>query len=235
MRFKLISCAVLSREMSAAVARSPHFVEVEFLPIGLHSRKAGAMRARLQEAADQAGPSRYDAVLFGYGLCGNGTAGLASRSVPFVIPRAHDCIALLMGGRERHLQYFAGHPDVYYRSPGWLERESGDGDSLEDLIRRHGRDRGRYLFTQFHGYQRNYRLLTYITTGVEPDRSLETRARQEAAERGWTFATVRGDLHLFHKLVSGDWNEKDFLIVPPGWRVKAVYEGRVLDKERVEN
>jgi hypothetical protein len=230
-RLKLISCEVLYREMCAAVARSPHQVDVEFLPKGLHDLGGGSMRARLQEAVNGVDATRYEAVLLGYALCGNGVAGLVSRALPLVIPRAHDCIALLMGSRERYQTYFESHPGVYFRSTGWLERGE-DLDQAALLIARYGEDNGRYLFDQFNGYQRNYRQLAYIATGLEPDGSFEGRAREEAARRGWQFETIRGDLCLFERLVAGDWHDNDFLVVPPGWRVKPTYDGGIIGKER---
>jgi hypothetical protein len=195
------------------------------------------MRARLQEAADGVDATQYEAVLLGYALCGNGVAGLVSRTLPLVIPRAHDCITLLMGGRERYWSYFENHPGVFFRSTGWLERgqdlDQAAPYTLEALIARYGEDNGRYLFEQFNGYQRNYRQLAYIATGLEPDGSFEQRAREEAAHRGWQFETIRGDLRLLERLVAGDWDEADFLVVPPGWRVKATYDDGVIGKEKV--
>ena len=231
MRLKLISCKVLYREMCAAVARSPHQVDMEFLPMGLHDQGGPAMRARLQEAVDRVDATPYDAVLLGYALCGNGVAGLESRTLPLVIPRAHDCIALLMGGRERYQSYFENHPGVFFRSTGWLERGE-DLDQAALLIACYGEDNGRYLFEQFNGYQRNYRQLAYIATGLEPDGSFEQQAREEAARRGWQFESIQGDLGLFDRLVAGDWDEADFLVVPPGWRVKPTYDGGIIDKEQ---
>jgi hypothetical protein len=223
--------------MCAAVARSPHQVDIEFLPKGLHDQGGPAMRARLQEAADGVDATQYEAVLLGYALCGNGVAGLVSRTLPLVIPRAHDCITLLMGGRERYWSYFENHPGVFFRSTGWLERgqdlDQAAPYTLEALIARYGEDNGRYLFEQFNGYQRNYRQLAYIATGLEPDGSFEQRAREEAAHRGWQFETIRGDLRLLERLVAGDWDEADFLVVPPGWRVKATYDDGVIGKEKV--
>jgi hypothetical protein len=244
-RLKLIACEVLYREMCAAVARSPRQVDIEFLPKGLHDLGGAAMLARLQELTDRADPARYEAILFGYGLCGNGVAGLVSRALPLVIPRAHDCIALLMGGRERYQRYFEDTPGVYFRSTGWLERgadldqttlgmvrnRTGAGYTLEELVARYGEENGRYLHEELAGYQRSYRQLTYIETGLEPDGSFEQQAREEAGRRGWRFESIPGDLRLFEKLVAGDWDEREFLVVPPGWRVKAVYDNRVIDKE----
>ena len=237
MRLKLISCEVLYREMCAAAARSPHQVDIEFLPKGLHNLGGPAMRAWLQDAVDRVDATRYEAVLLGYALCGNGIAGLESHTLPLVIPRAHDCIALLMGGRDRYRSYFENHPGVFFRSTGWLERgedlEQATLYTLEALTARYGDDNGRYLFEQFNGYQRNYRQLAYIATGLEPDGSFEQRAREEAARRGWQFETICGGLRLFERLVAGDWDENDFLVVPPGWRVKATYDDGVIEKERV--
>jgi len=80
-------------------------VDARFLSKGLHDRGARVMRAGLQAAIDEAeaDAEKYDALALGYGLCGNGLAGLEARSVPLVLPRAHDCITLLMGSRiERY-------------------------------------------------------------------------------------------------------------------------------------
>ena len=62
MRCKLISCEVLFREMCDACSRSPHQLDVEFLPKGLHDLGGKAMAVRLQEAVDRTPDAIYDAV-----------------------------------------------------------------------------------------------------------------------------------------------------------------------------
>ena len=242
MRLKLISCEVLFREMCAAVARSPHQVDVEFLPKALHDRGGDAMQKVLQEMIDQVDPARYQATLMGYGLCGNGLLGLTPRAVPVVAPRAHDCIALLMGSRRRYQEFFDENPGVYFRSTGWLERgeglepasstRMGAGLAMEDLVARYGEENARYLFEELTRYRKNYRKLVYIETGLEADGSFEQRARAEAAERGWTFEKFDGSLSLFERLVAGDWNNDDFLVVNPGYRIVVRYDENVIDVER---
>lgn len=243
MRLKLISCEVLYREMCFTIARSPHQVDVEFLPKGLHDLGSEPMRRKLQECVDGVDGQHFDAVLMGYALCGNGLVGLRARALPVVIPRAHDCIALLMGSRQTYQAYFDANPGVYFRSTGWLERggnleqvfrdRTSVGHGLDELITRFGEDDGRYLYEQLTTYKRNYRQLTFIETGLEPDGSFEQRSREEAVQKGWKFDKVTGNLTLFEQLMSGNWPDQDFLIVKPGWRVVPRYDESILAAERI--
>jgi hypothetical protein len=150
-----------------------------------------------------------------------------------------------MGSRERYQNYFEQKPGVYFRSTGWLERgedmqqetlrvvrnKTGAGYTRDALVLRYGEEDGQYLFDELSAYQSAYRQLTYIATGVEPDDRFERQARQEAVSKGWEFERVEGSLDLFERLLAGDWNEENFLIVPPGWRVTATYGTGILDKE----
>jgi hypothetical protein len=244
MRIKAISCEVIYRELCYAAARSPHQVDVQFLPKGLHDQGCGGMRLRLQSEIDKTDVTRHEAIVLGYALCGNGTVGLTSRRVPIIIPRAHDCITLLMGSRETFQNYFENHPGVYYRSTGWLERgkdtvqikdvqrRTGAGYELNELVERYGEENGRYLFEQLNAYRSSYTQLTYITTGLEPNETFEAAAKAEAKDKGWTYEKVQGSLRWFDALLSGDWNNDDFLTVPPGYRVTVRYDDRLLDVEK---
>ena len=64
------------------VARSPNQVDISFLPKGLHDIGCVGMLQRVQAALDAVDERNYDAVIFGYGLCNNGLAGLTARSIP---------------------------------------------------------------------------------------------------------------------------------------------------------
>jgi hypothetical protein len=63
--------------------------------------------------------------------------------------------------------------------------------------------------------------------GVEADGRFEQSVREDAEARGWQFEKLQGDLSLLRKLVNGDWDD-DFLIVPPGWRVVATHDDRII-------
>lgn len=242
MRLKLIACEILYRELCAAVARSVNQVDVEFLPKGLHDIGQAGMFGRLKEVLAAIDESKYDAVLLGYGLCSNGLLGLGARSVPLVVPRAHDCITLFLGSKERYLEYFQSHPGVYFKTSGWIERgdglaqfgndtiqqQAGMSQSYEDLVKKYGEDNARFLYDQLCNMLRNYTGLTFIEMGIEPDGRFEKRSREEAQERGWSYEKIDGSMSLIQALLDGPWDEARFLVVPPGKQIGPSFDEQVI-------
>ena len=237
MRLLLIGCEILLRELCDAIVHSPQRVTVQFMPKGLHDLGGEELRRRLQEVIDAVDATDYDAIVLGYGLCGNGLDGLQARKLPLVIPRAHDCITLLLGSRSTFGKHFTANPGTYYRSVGWVERGesiqqqlTGMGfhhASLESLIARYGECNGHYLYEEYRRYEQNYSRLVYIENGLEPDACAIDSARTEAQEKDWSFEIIPGELTLFRRLLAGAWDE-DFLIVPPGYRTVASHDDDVI-------
>jgi hypothetical protein len=238
MRLKLISCDVMHREMCAAVAQSMHAVDLEFVPRDLHDC-AAVMRSQLQALIAGVDADRYDAVLLGYGLCGHGVAGLEARQIPLVIPRAHDCITLFLGSKARHTDYFVNHSGVYFKTTGWMERGAESDDTrqlpssynLNQLTAKYGAENAEFLGQQLENYRLKYTQLTFIEMGVEPDRSFERKALEDARKRGWNFEKVEGDMSLIRRLVNGEWDDREFLVVQPGYRVVARRDEGILGSE----
>jgi hypothetical protein len=235
MRLLLIGCGLLLRELSDAIVRSPHLVDAKFLPAGLHDTGAKSMRQRLQQEIDATNTADYDVIVLGYALCGMGIAGLKAPGIPLVVPRAHDCIALLMGSREKYSEYFKANTGVYFRSVAWVERGREMHDQLganglsqdrDALIARYGEDAGQYLYEEATRYRNTYSKLTYIRTGSEFDDRCAEQARAEASERNWSYEEFPGDLTLFRRLLAGDW-ASDFLLVPPGHEIVATYDEEI--------
>jgi hypothetical protein len=235
MRLLLIGCGLLIRELSDAIVRSPHLIDATFLPAGLHDTGAKSVRQRLQQEIDAANASDYDAIVLGYALCGMGIAGLKAPGIPLVVPRAHDCITLLMGSREKYSEYFKANTGVYFRSVAWVERGREMHDQLganglsqdrDALIARYGEDAGQYLYEEATRYQRSYSKLTYIRTGSEFDDRFAEQAQAEAREKKWTYEEFPGDPTLFHRLLAGDW-QSEFLVVPPGHEILATYDEEI--------
>lgn len=240
-KLKLFACEILFREFCHYAARSRNRIDVEFLPKGLHDIGHAGMADRLARALAGVDETNYDAILLGYALCSGGIVGLSARTIPIVVPRAHDCITLLLGSRRRYRDYFFANAGTYFESTGWLERGSGPAQtpqlglsvSQAELIERYGEENARYLAEQLTG-MRHYSKLAFIETGIEPNDSFERRAHREAAERGWEYEKLHGDLDLIRRLLDGDWDD-DFLVVPPGGRIVHAYDDDVVrcdhDKE----
>jgi hypothetical protein len=207
MRFKLFACEIFYREITSLIADSAHRIDVEFLPQQLHVVGRVRMKERLSEFLAAVSENLYDAILLGYGLCSGGIAGLAANTIPLVVPRAHDCITLLLGSRKRYEDYFFANGGTYFATTGWLEQDNGLNYGIEMMP--------------------FYNKLAFIETGIEPDDSFEQRAKEVAENRYWQFGKLTGDLSLLRQLISGDWNE-DFLIVPPGEKIQQTYNDAII-------
>ena len=241
MRLKLIACEILYRELCAATARSVNQIDVEFLPKGLHDIGGPNMSQRLASALDAVDPAQFDAVLLGYGLCSNGLVGLAATKIPLVVARAHDCITLFLGSRQRYLDYFQSHPGVYFRTTGWIERGDGLMQNLPDaaapattqslayadLVARYGEDNARFLYDELCR-MRNYAGMAYIEMGLGPDESFERQTREDAAARGWKYEKLSGDMTLLQGLLDGSWDDQQYLVVPVGHCIAPSYDELII-------
>jgi hypothetical protein len=101
-------------------------VLVRVLELALHNRKK-TLQERLVEAACEMSP-RVDALLLGYGLCGNALESpedlLSEAGVPILIPMdqdhpVDDCVGLIMGGRECYYGELCNVAGTFFMIPGW--------------------------------------------------------------------------------------------------------------------
>jgi hypothetical protein len=208
MRLKLLACEIFRREILSLSVNSLHQVDIEFLPQELHVMGRVRMKRRLTEYLAAIDEHSYDAILLGYALCSNGIAGLSANIIPLVVPRAHDCITLFLGSRQRYKDYFFANGGTYFMTTGWFEQDNALKDEPKLMP--------------------FYSKIAYIETGLEPpDCTCEQQARKGAEERHWEFEKIAGDLSLIQRLLNGDWND-DFLVVPPGRRIQASYDDDVI-------
>lgn len=239
MRIHIIACEVMLREICYAVARAPHPCDPVFIRKGLHDNP-DVLREELRSRLATVDPARADVVVLGYGLCSNGTAGLQAGQIPLVIPKMHDCITMFLGSRSRYADLFGQHPGTYYYTKGWLERgadqvaqpaRQGGGlmdQTFQELVARYGEDNARYLMEIQGGWVERYTRACLIRMPIYPADEDEAKVREIAAQHGWEYAEVEGDMRLFEAMVGGDWSEEDFLVVPPGGTIQPSYDDHVL-------
>ncbi len=232
---KVLACEIMVRELGFVAAHSRNTLDIEFLPLGYHENpKEG--RARLQERIDAVPPNRYDAILLGYGLCNLMLVGLTARHTPLVIPRAHDCITLFLGSKERYQEEFSRCPGTYYYTAGWLEYQQRtqrtakqvSGFTYEELVARYGEDNAEFLWEFFNQWETRYERGVWIEFPFTSHLPLREKVKQICQERGWRFEVLPGDLLLLQQWVDGEWDEKRFLFVRPNERVVAAYNGQII-------
>jgi hypothetical protein len=210
----LIACEVFRDEFEAV---SPPHVSRAYLPQGLH-RTPGKMPAAIQEAIDGA-PAAADAILLGYGLCSNGVVGVAARQAPIILPRVHDCIALLLGSRERYEAEVEACAGTYYITPGWAKYGRTSLTAYkEEYLPKYGEEDARYIAQECLKHYRRVALILHGAGDVEVGRA---HAREFAETFGLAYAEIPGSLEYLRRLAQGPWDDGDFLQTPAGQAVSS--------------
>jgi hypothetical protein len=241
-KFLMLGCAVFAREIYAAASKSKNIIDIHLVEQGLHDTGAEHMSNMLQIELDKSNPSEYDAVLLGYGLCNNGIIGLKT-TVPMVIPRAHDCIAILMGSKDDYQTCFNESPGTFYRSAGWVERVSHHLEnpysvtvqmgitSYEDAVEKYGKENAEFLLEALDTELRNYSKLAFIDTGVTDISEYLEKDRAFAKKKSWDFDVIKGNISIFEKMMNEEWDKEIFLTVSPGNTFKpAIGEDKIIEE-----
>ena len=241
MKLFLIAFDVVARPAYLCASRSPHVVDLRLFERGLHNEPA-RLRDILQREIDAVKPG-YDAIVLGYGLCGGATAGIVARSTPVVLPRAHDCITLFLGARERYATEFSASTTYWYvndqveRNQGYNAKSvglgvSGDGDDdMEaihaEYVEKYGEDNADYLMEVMGAWKAHYQRAAFVGMGVADESASVAYAHEQADRRGWAFDQVEGSLVLLRKLIDGEWDE-DVLALQPGERLAMSWDESIV-------
>jgi len=205
----LIACEVFRDEFEAV---SPPELPRTYLPQGLH-RTPGKMPAAIQEALDNIGATA-DTIILGYGLCSNGVVGVKSQTASLVIPKAHDCIALLLGSRERYEAEAAACPGTYYITSGWAKYGTTSLSAYKnEYLPKYGEEDARYIAGELLKHYTRVALINHGAGDMEIGRA---HAREFAETFGMTYVEIPGSLDYLRRLVNGPWDNDDFVVVPSG-------------------
>jgi len=238
-----IACRVLEREVEAIVSEpTPDGVvawpEVHWIEQGLHN-EPDRLRDAVQEVLDGLQPRRdLASVVLVFGVCSRGTLGLDSPRLPIILPRAHDCITLLLGDRQRYDRYVARHPGTYWYSPGWIRCTMMPGPDRyhalrRDYAQRYGQDNADYLMASEQHWFDIYDRAAYVSltiNGHDPDADTARRdyTRGCADWLGWAYDEQDGDPTLLRDLLAGQWDDERFLTIPPGRHAELSADERVV-------
>lgn len=234
-RTAIILCQVLELEIEHFAAGADHIVRIVRLEQGLHN-EPNKLRQSVQAAVDDIEQDTdAEAIVLGYGLCSRGTEGVRTRRCQLVIPRAHDCITLLLGDKQRYSDYVAQHPGTYWYSPGWIKHHLPPGPQRHEAMYReycekYGEDNAKFLIETEQQWHANYDRATYIDVdGIGASKEDVEFTQQCARWLGWKFDQQIGDPGLLKQLVLGPWDLEHFVVVPPGQTIGLTGDDRVID------
>jgi len=219
-RIAVIACAVLEDEVEHFARPLPHVAKIVYLPQLLHNEPL-RLRAELQAAIDTCeADARVDTIALAYGLCSRGVEELRHDRCPIVIARAHDCVTLFLGSKERYADYARQHPGTYWYTPGWIKAGAPPGPDHDARLRqkyseKFDPDDVEYLMEQERLWAANYNRAAYTGLGAGEKSEHIAYTKACAACLGWTFDHVQGDPALMRDLFAGPWDDQRFLIVPP--------------------
>jgi hypothetical protein len=205
----LIACEVFRDEFEAVC---PPDLPRTYLEQGLH-RTPGKMPETIQQVVDGLSADA-ELVILGYGLCSNGVVGVSARQARLVMPKVHDCIALLLGSVARYEAEVNACAGTYYITPGWAKYGTTTLSAYRnEYLPKYGEEDARYIAEECLKHYKRVALINHGAGDMEAGRA---HAREFAETFGMRYEEIPGDLDYLRRLVSGPWDGSDFLTIPPG-------------------
>jgi hypothetical protein len=221
----LVACDVFLEEIEAfEQSEELSLTPKVWLEMGLHDRPVELRHTIGAHIAKLDAGHNVDNIILAYGLCGNGLLGIKSGRIPLILPKAHDCISVLLGGIEPHTAILKQHPATYFYSPGWVrgrrvpgpdreahlralfaEKYADDPEMIDELIEVDGE-----VFAHHD---------TAAYVDLTNNKPAEDYCRNCARHLGWDFVRLQGDRSLLRQLLTGPWPDDRFLTVQPGEEV----------------
>jgi hypothetical protein len=229
----VIACRVLEDEIAALTQEATHIVRREFLEVGLHDQP-GVLRTLLAAAIDraEADPAVQQLVLV-YGLCGLALVDLSPRRCPLVVARAHDCITLFLGSKERYAAVMRDEPGTYWYTPGWNKARRVPGPEREVQLRaeytaKFGAEEAEALLEMERAAFAQHSTAGYTDLGLSGEDGNRRYAEGCAKYLGWRFQDHAGDATLLRDLLHGPWDSERFLVVHPGERISHTADAGII-------
>lgn len=220
--FGILACDVLEYEVMARVkSLGLQPLELRFLPMGQHDYPS-LLRENLQAAVNEMEAAGCRRIIFVYGLCSNSILGITAGQAELIFPRAHDCITLFLGSKERYAAIQKAEPGTYWFSPGWVRGKRVPGPDhlqrLEAEYREKFEDEEdvEYLMEVEREKYAHYKVAAYTDLGDGPVEAAEQDTRGAAEFLGMQFVRHEGDDSLLRNLLTGPWDDGRYLVVPPG-------------------
>jgi hypothetical protein len=189
---------------------------------GLH-RQPAQLKQSLQTQIDSIEhPSR---IVLGYGLCGNGLDGLHAGMHTLLVPRADDCIALLLGSPEEYQRQFEAAPGTYYLTKGWLEAGSDPLKESREYRQKYGDEQADWIMDQQYQHYTRLALVAHNQNDLQLYRPQAKAVAEYCRRWGMQYEEILGHEGFIQKLAQAaadpGSSDGDIIIVHPGEVLRA--------------
>ena len=195
--------------------------QVTFLDYGLH-RFPEVLSKTAQEQID--GIQEPSRILLGYGLCGNGLNGIRAGRHTLFIPRADDCIAILLGSHQAYVTEFSENPGTYYLTKGWLESGSDPLKEHHEVVEKYGAEDGAWIMDQQYMNYTRLVLVAHTQEDLETHRPRALEVAEYCQRWGMKYEEVLGSDKYIRDLVKAvstlTESDEQFLVIPPGGSIE---------------
>jgi len=204
---RVIACQALAPELAAlGVPES----KLTLLDQGLHRYPQDLKQELARALARLEQDPAVERVIMVYGYCGGGLEGLASSRVELVLPRAHDCVPLLLGQPSARAAVETG--GAFYLSPGWIDHGNTPYSEYFRTRQRFGHDDALWTSKEMLGGYQDV-VLVETVAGLGPDH--RRYARQMCRLFGLSYREAPGSADFLLALLTAQ-DHPEVIKLPPG-------------------
>jgi YHS domain-containing protein len=219
MKLLFICCGVLTDEMEAALLKTG--VEGEVLTVSEHLHlEPEKLKIEIQKILDEM-TYDYKAVVLVFGLCGGALNGIKTNGLTVIVPKVHDCISFFLGSAKKYSTLFSEYGGKAYwftksfLKQGFLPTPQMYEKKRAEFAEQFDEDSADYLVEMEKESLLNYHTCSVVDDKSCPCEELEKAAKACADAYGWTTHCHEIQDEFFIKIASGEYDEDEFLIVPP--------------------
>lgn len=215
MRTAFIGCKTIEEEVEHILKEEQiSFAQKYYVESGLHN-STDRLRKAMEEQMSKITPGSVDRLLLCFGLCGNVIDGMKTGDYETILPKADDCITLLLGSAEKRRKWDKEEMS-YYLTRGWLMGEANLQKEYLHTVSLYGKEMADDIYEQiFQGY----RSVSILDTGRNDYDLFKKEGKEFAdcfglcprylkADLTWLFSYLKQDISYLQK-------EDKIVIYPP--------------------
>jgi hypothetical protein len=209
----LLACETIRDEIKHAASEVGYHYETRWIRSGLHNYPK-ELKSILQMELDSI--NGYDRVIMAFGICGNATIGLKASNFELILPKADDCITLLLGSAANR-GALSENGGTYFLTKGWLTGEENLWKEYERTIAKFGLETTEMIFNVM---LKNYKRLGVIDTKSYNVEAILPNTMEIAKKFHLEHTILPSSVKYLCDLLTGPWDNERFFTVPPYGEVK---------------